>query len=129
MQFTTTPGAQGVCPSGWHVPTDGEWTILTDFLGGEAVAGGAMKQAGTTMWLPPNTGATNSSGFTALPSAWYYSSMATFDNLGELAEYWTSNQTTMNMSWVRGLNYITESIIRASDGYQGDGFSVRCLKN
>jgi uncharacterized protein (TIGR02145 family) len=58
-------GVQGVCPDGWHLPSDAEWTVLTDYLGGESVAGGKMKEAGTVHWNSPNTGATNSSGFTA----------------------------------------------------------------
>ncbi|MBI4648201.1 MAG: hypothetical protein HY738_16860 [Bacteroidia bacterium] len=61
------PGTtQGICPSGWHIPTDAELTTLTDYLGGESVAGGKMKEIGTTHWTSPNTGATNESGCTAL---------------------------------------------------------------
>ncbi|MFN6072835.1 MAG: fibrobacter succinogenes major paralogous domain-containing protein, partial [Bacteroidota bacterium] len=56
-----------ICPSGWHVPTDAEWTTLTTELGGESVAGGKMKSIGTAYWNSPNTGATNESGFSALP--------------------------------------------------------------
>ncbi len=56
-----------LCPSGWHVPSDAEWTVLSDYLGGESVAGGKLKEAGTTHWYTPNAGATNETGFTALP--------------------------------------------------------------
>ncbi|MCX6254210.1 MAG: carboxypeptidase regulatory-like domain-containing protein [Bacteroidia bacterium] len=62
-----TGTTQGVCMDGWHVPTDAEWTILTDYLGGESIAGGKLKEAGTTHWANPNTDATNESGFTGLP--------------------------------------------------------------
>ena len=62
-----------VCPSGWGFPTDEEFTQLTDFLGGEGVAGGKMKQVGYNLWLSPNTGATNSSGFNGLPGGYRYS--------------------------------------------------------
>jgi len=62
---------QGVCPSGWHVPSDAEWTTLTDSLGGLSVAGGKMKETGTTHWNSPNTGATSSSGFTAFGSGYH----------------------------------------------------------
>src|SRR5665647_2153473 len=58
---------RGLAPTGWHVPSDAEWTTLSTCLGGDAVAGGAKKETGTTHWTSPNTGATNSSGFTALP--------------------------------------------------------------
>ena len=67
MQYVTTEGTQGICPAGWHLPTDAEWTTLTNFLGGESVAGGKMKEEGLDHWQTPNTGATNSSGFTGLP--------------------------------------------------------------
>lgn len=59
--------SRNVCPAGWHVPSDAEWTTLTDFLGGEVAAQGKLKEAGTIHWNSPNTGATNESGFTALP--------------------------------------------------------------
>ncbi len=61
MQYTTTEGVQGICPTGWHLPTDDEWRSLDVFLGTE-VAGGKMKEIGTTHWNSPNTGATNTSG-------------------------------------------------------------------
>jgi uncharacterized protein (TIGR02145 family) len=60
-------GVQGVCPDGWHLPSNNEWTILVDYLGGEVVAGGKLKEAGTSHWADPNTDATNESGFNALP--------------------------------------------------------------
>src|SRR5690554_1847166 len=59
--------AMNACPDGWHLPSDAEWTELTDYLGGESVAGGKLKETGTTHWASPNTGATNETGFTALP--------------------------------------------------------------
>ena len=61
---------EAICPSGWHIPSDAEFTQLTDFLGGEGVAGGKMKEAGYDHWNSPNTGATNSSGFTGLPGGY-----------------------------------------------------------
>ena len=64
---------EGICPSGWHIPSDEEFTELTDFLGGESVAGGKMKEAGLDHWNSPNTGATNSSGWTGLPGGYRYS--------------------------------------------------------
>jgi len=60
--------ARGIAPKGWHVPTFAEWNQMVTYLGGNTVAGGAMKEVGTAHWINPNTGATNSSGFTALGS-------------------------------------------------------------
>ncbi|MBI1193798.1 MAG: hypothetical protein GC205_11595 [Bacteroidetes bacterium] len=73
----TTIDPRGLCPTGWHVPTDLEWTRLTDFLGGESVAGGAMKttgtlSAGTGLWQSPNALATNSSGYSGLPGGFRF---------------------------------------------------------
>ena len=65
-------GGSLLCPSGWHMPSDGEFTELTDFLGGEGVAGGKMKEAGYEHWNSSNTGATNSSGWTGLPGGYRY---------------------------------------------------------
>ena len=74
---------EGICPSGWHIPSDEEFTQLTDFLGGESVAGGKMKEAGYDHWNSPNTGATNSSGWTGLPGGYRYSGgFITMDTTG-----------------------------------------------
>src|SRR5574344_54019 len=79
---TTNPsGVQGVCPTGWHVPSDAEWTELTDYLGGASVAGGKLTETGTTHWNSPNTGATNETGFTALPGGYRFSNGA-FNGIG-----------------------------------------------
>src|SRR5574344_2998326 len=79
---TTNPsGIQGVCPAGWHLPSDAEWTELTDYLGGASVAGGKLKETGTTHWDSPNTGATNETGFTALPGG-YRTNLGFFNNIG-----------------------------------------------
>ncbi|MBI9038907.1 MAG: hypothetical protein JEY97_12305 [Bacteroidales bacterium] len=88
MEYSTTQGVQGICPSGWHLPTDGEWTILTDFLGGESVAGGKMKETGITHWNAPNTGATNVSGFTALPGG-FRDNNGSFNGLAGGTHFWS----------------------------------------
>jgi len=67
MQYVEDEGTNGICPPGWHLPTDAEYTTLSDELGGLSVAGGKMKETGTTHWSDPNVGATNSSGFTGIP--------------------------------------------------------------
>ena len=70
MAGSTTEGAQGICPEGWHIPTASEFVVLSTYLGGDSVSGGKLKQEGVTNWLSPNTGATNESGFNGLPSGW-----------------------------------------------------------
>jgi len=128
----TCMDSRGLCPVGWHVPSDGEWTVLTDFLGGEAVAGGKMKttgtvEAGTGLWNAPNTVATNSSGFSSTPSGDRYND-GIFYNVGNVAYWWSSSEIDANLSWGRGLNVLSESISRFED-YTVAGFSVRCLRD
>ncbi len=127
MQYLTTAGVQGICPAGWHLPTDAEWTVLTTFLGGESVAGGKMKEAGTTHWSSPNTGGTNSSGFTALPGGerYYFSG---FGAITDNAYFWSSSEYTGTNAWKRML-FTTEAIVERSDATKTYGFSGRCLKD
>lgn len=119
---------QGICPDGWHLPTDAEWTILTNFLGGEFVAGGKMKEGGTSHWIFPNTGATNESYFTALPGGDrdYYD--GAFYNAGRVGFWWSATEISSNLSWNRLLNYNLANVTR----YYYDksyGFSVRCTRD
>jgi len=125
MQYITTQGTQGICPNGWHIPTDGEWTILTNFLGGETIAGGKMKETGYTHWNPPNTGATNSSGFTALGSGESYG--GSFHFLKNYAKFWSSTQDGP-YAWSRTLSFNHERADR-TNGNKVAGLSVRCLKD
>jgi len=127
MQYETTPGVQGICPSGWHVPTDAEWTTLTTYLGGESIAGGKMKETGTTHWLTPNTGATNESGFTALPGGYRYYN-GDFYSLGNYANFLSSTENSSTYAWGRDLSYSNASVDRY-DSNKTNGFSVRCLKD
>jgi len=129
MQYTITSGTQGICPTGWHIPTDNEYTIFTNYLGGFTVAGGKLKEAGYTYWSPPNTGATNSSGFTSLPAGardWYN---GTIDGLTYGNNLWSSEIGGSGKPWTCFLTYDYGDITRY-DGYQQQyGFSIRCLKN
>ncbi len=132
MQYDTTGGVQGICPDGWHIPTDFEWTTLTDFLGGEIVAGGKMKatgtiQSGTGLWSEPNAGATNSSGFTALPGGYRADIGGYFDAID--AYFWTGSQSNSSFSWGRMLQACCESAERHGDGAKTAGASVRCIKD
>jgi uncharacterized protein (TIGR02145 family) len=115
-----------LCPTGWHVPTDAEWTILIDFLGGESVAGGPLKETGTSHWKSPNTGATNSSGFTALPGGYRYYSIGNFSGLGNVGTWWSSTAYSSTYAWSRGLYYSSSNVYR-DDYSKRTGFSVRCV--
>ena len=124
----TTNGYKNVCPTGWHVPTDAEWTVLTDYLGGASVAGGKLKEVGTTNWNSPNLYATNTSLFSALPGGCRNSLGFYKDTIGTNGFWWTSSEYNTGNAWNRylGSNYDT-----AGRGtiYKNDGLSVRCLKD
>ena len=100
----TWTAALTACPDGWHLPTDDEWTTLTDYLGGENVAGGKLKETGTTHWLSPNTGATNSSGFTALPAGFRYYVGVSFNRLGLSTYWWSATAYSSAYAWGRDLS-------------------------
>ncbi len=117
-----------LAPTGWHVPTDTEWTTLTTFLGGTSVAGGKMKATGTALWKTPNTDATNSSGFTGLPGGGRYDN-GTFNGIGYYGVWWSSSEDDDTTSaWERTL--IDDSGTAGRNGSsKRDGFSVRCLRD
>ena len=118
---------RGLAPVGWHIPTDAELTTLSTTLGGDAVAGGKMKVAGTTRWTAPNTGADNSSGFAGLPGG-NRDNVGTFGNVGSYGYWWSSSESNSTNAWYRNLHYGTGSIGRY-DGSKQYGFSVRCLRD
>ena len=122
-----TGNVQGICPTGWHLPSDAEWTSLTTYLGGESVAGGKMKETGTTHWLAPNTGANNSSGFTALPGG-YHDTNGTFYNLSYSGFFWPASENSTSDAWYR-LLYNSFANVSRNLGSKTNGFSVRCLQN
>ena len=123
----TVADTRNVCPTGWHVPSDAEWTVLTDYLGGESVAGGKMKSTGTQYWQSPNTDATNESGFSGLPGG-NRNYGATFDTIGTRGFWWSSTEDGAYVAWYRYLDYGlgTAGRFNYSDGL---GFSVRCLRD
>ncbi len=123
----TIGSTQGICPAGWHIPTDAERTALSDSLGGTAVAGGKMKEAGTTHWNNPNTGATNSSGFTALPGG-YMSSSGSFSYLRTKARFWSATEYYIFSPWSWNLSSSNADLLRQYAD-KSFGFSVRCLKD
>jgi uncharacterized protein (TIGR02145 family) len=119
--------SRGLCPTGWHVPSDSEWTALHTYLGGTSVAGGALKS--TTGWNSPNTGATNSSGFTGLPGG----SRVDIGHFGnEIAGYagmwWSSTFASYNFAWGHYFYHNYVAVYRQSLEARG-GFSVRCIKD
>jgi len=110
-----------LCPTGWHVPSVTEWTTLINYLGGESVAGGKLKETGTTHWVTPNTGATNTSGFTALPAGIRYSNTDDFaESLGGETDFWTSTQYTNQLN----NEYTVIDVILGSDVFGNNDIYV-----
>jgi len=119
--------SRNIAPLGWHVPSDEEWQTLIDYLGGESVAGGKLKETGTTHWNSPNEGATNESGFAALPGGYrYYNGY--FYSLGSSAYFWSSTEYGSSRAWSRLLYYDYASVYRYDD-YKHYGFSVRLVRD
>ena len=119
---------KSLAPLGYHIPSDTEWTTLTDYLGGLAVAGGKMKETGTTHWLSPNQNATNSSGFTALPGGYRSSSNSYYNYIGANCSWWSSSEDVSHNAWYRTLNYTNGDGTRIYTSEKG-GKSVRCVKD
>ncbi|MDP8315349.1 MAG: FISUMP domain-containing protein [Candidatus Celaenobacter antarcticus] len=124
--------SRGLAPEGWHVPTDDEWQILVNYLGGSSVAGGKMKSTGTIeggdgLWYEPNTGATNASGFTALPGGYrYYGGY--YYGMGGNGYFWSSTENSSNLAWYLALHYSYTTICRSYyDKHYG--MSVRCVRD
>ncbi|MFC2090609.1 FISUMP domain-containing protein [Bacteroidota bacterium] len=126
MKNSSKQGAQGICPDGWHVPTDQEWTILMNHLGGVSKAGGKMKETGTSLWLDPNTDATNSSGFSGLPGGELEGSF--FQYIGQYALFWSSTEVDAAKAKYRYLAY-NSSELKTLEWNKDLGYSVRCLKD
>ena len=122
-----------LAPTGWHIPTRAEWTTLTNCLDGESVAGGKMKQTGTSLWSAPNTGATNESGFSGLPagirdSPW---GNAIYKENKVRAVWWSITDNNDVLAYYYNLyNSTANSDLSSSDTHwKSSGFSVRCIKN
>ncbi len=129
-------GVQGVCPNGWHLPSDNEWIQMEIFLGMTQTQAGAPGFRGTdqggqlkatTLWNSPNTGATNSSGFTALPSG-YRSSNGSFLYLGSNGFWWAATEFSSSDAWSRYLSYGNAQVYRGNV-YKDYGRSVRCVRD
>lgn len=116
-----------LCMKGWHIPDEDEISDLISFLEGESSAGGMLKEIGTTHWLTPNIGATNSSGFTALPGGGRIGS-GTFTNIGLKGYYWNSLEKYA-FSNLFTLSFDSNSSIKTYGYKYSDGYSVRCVKD
>ncbi len=126
-------GGKNVCPTSWHIPTDAEWTTLTDYLGGEGIAGGKLKETGLTHWIDPNTGATNETGFTALPGGRRnfggpYEPAGSYGGIGGGGSWWSSTESSSAYTWLRFMFYYDTYVYR-TNGDERSGFSVRCVRD
>ena len=122
-------GSKNVCPTGWHVPTDVEWETLKTNFGGEAVAGGKLKETGTTHWETPNTGATNETGFTALPNG-YRNLTGAFVSLLNTGYFWSSSQDLSVTTQGLGQGMHWNDAVSLRGGFsKPDGVSIRCLRD
>jgi uncharacterized protein (TIGR02145 family) len=133
--FTVITGK--LCPSGWHVPNDSEWHMLIMYIDPNAsltesteslIAGGKLKETGTSHWPSPNTGATNETNFTALPSG-YRQIDGQFLSFPSAGYWWSSTQNTASWAWFRSIYYNNTQVFRAGTGYKQEGKSVRCVRN
>ena len=124
--------ALNVCPTGWHLPSDEEWVELTVYLGGSSIASGKLKatgtiEAGTGLWYNPNTGATNETGFTALPGG-YHDYYDHFHDVGYYGYWWSATERDANSAYSRRMYYDYSDVSCYS--YEKElGFSVRCLRD
>ena len=123
----TSNGNKNVCPIGWHVPTDAEWTVLTDYLGGTTVAGGKMKEVDTTSWYSPNRDATNTSLFTGLPGG-YRLNLGNYILIGYFGYWWSSSESNTYSAWGRYLSNYNGNAYSYSN-VKDNGVSVRCLRD
>lgn len=121
-------GIQGVCPTGWHLPSEEEWIELTEYLGGESVAGGKIKESDTIYWKNPNVGATNESSFTALGAGYRDGYDGSFYGIRYMAYWWSTTDTLSNYAKVR-LIYGNQRFVQRLSNKKNFGCSVRCVKD
>ena len=116
-----------LAPAGWHIPSDAEWTTLGNNLGGLAIAGGPLKDNSKFYWHDPNTGATNSSGFQALPGGHRFYD-GTFYDQGLSGNFWTSTPNSSGGAFCYRMNYNLATLYKGAK-FQQEGLSVRCIKD
>jgi uncharacterized protein (TIGR02145 family) len=128
--LTDATQRKNICPVGWHVPSNAEWITLANSLGGFEVAGGKLKSTGITLWANPNEGATNESGFTALPGGRRTNTSGNsyvFEAVGGLGYWWGTNESN-EFGLNSNILYFLESF-NTSFYNKKEGLSVRCIKN
>jgi uncharacterized protein (TIGR02145 family) len=126
--------SRGLAPDGWHIPSYSEWTVLSDYLGGDMVSGGKMKETGSTHWNIPNEGTTNFSNFYALPGGERSSEYNGFWGLGIRCRLWSSTVeesfSDINKIWLY-YKYLSndDPYLEGNSRNPTAGFSVRCIKD
>ncbi len=126
--FYAVCNSHNLCPMGWHVPTDIEWTILVDFLGGKNIAGGKLKEVGLSNWKYPNICANNSTEFTALPGGYRIGNSGSFYDSGSVGFWWSSTEYNSEYAYLRYINN-NNSSLKKNFYVKNFGFSVRCIKD
>jgi uncharacterized protein (TIGR02145 family) len=116
-----------LCPKGWHVPGDAEWKTLSDLLGGGEGAGNKLKEAGSRHWNAPNAGATNETGWTALPAG-RRNAGGEFSGIGELSYFWSATASGDAKAFYRGIGNADPTIDRYAYNSES-GFAVRCVQD
>ncbi|HOY32469.1 MAG TPA: FISUMP domain-containing protein [Bacteroidales bacterium] len=116
-----------LAPEGWHISSYADWYTLISYLGGESVAGGKLKEAGSAHWCIPNSGATNEVGFTALPSG-YRNLWGTFSNKTYQALWWCSSEGSPDLAWAARMVFSAADVAFEAD-YKKYGCAVRCVKD
>jgi uncharacterized protein (TIGR02145 family) len=118
-----------LCPAGWHVPSEADWTALTDCLGGDSIAGGKLKEVGTLHWKSPNAGASNDFGFSALPGGYRTGLTAgSFRAFGYIGWWWASTESDVIWARSRTIAFDVGEIAKGQ-GYKRNGYSIRCVKD
>jgi uncharacterized protein (TIGR02145 family) len=122
-----TVNTNKLCPTGWHVPSDEEWLTMIDYLGDINVAGGKLKERGLTHWNSPNTGATNESGFSALPGGYRHAD-ATFYYNSNYGYWWSTTAYSLTKILYSRTDYNANSVFSGNSSME-TGFSIRCIKD
>jgi uncharacterized protein (TIGR02145 family) len=124
----TAIDSRNVCPIGWHMPTESDWSTIISFLGGELVAGGKMKVTGTSLWKSPNSSATNSTAFSGLPGG-FRDQSGTFFLITEYCPWWSATLAVTDYPWAYDLRYNSAKITVSSTNNKNRGFAIRCVKD